>query len=60
MLRHVEGLRLDEVAEAMECSLATAKRRIQRADRHVRADVRIERADDGERRGEEGGDDHSA
>jgi RNA polymerase sigma-70 factor (ECF subfamily) len=32
MLRHVEGLALEEVAEACDCSLATAKRRIAAAD----------------------------
>lgn len=38
-LRHIEGATLDEVASACRCSLATAKRRIGAADRHVRADV---------------------
>lgn len=37
MLRHVEGMSLDEVAEACACSLATAKRRIAAADAVVRA-----------------------
>jgi RNA polymerase sigma-70 factor (ECF subfamily) len=32
MLRHVEGLALDEVAAACDCSLATVKRRIASAD----------------------------
>lgn len=32
MLRHVEGLALEEVAEAQGCSLATTKRRIAAAD----------------------------
>lgn len=36
MLRHVEGSSLEEVAEACECSLATAKRRIAAADAVVR------------------------
>lgn len=44
MLRHVEGLALDEVAEACDCSLATAKRRIAAADavvrRHLESGVR--------------------
>lgn len=35
ILRHVEGLALDEVAAATECSLATAKRRIARAEHAV-------------------------
>jgi RNA polymerase sigma-70 factor (ECF subfamily) len=41
-LRHLEGLKLEEVAEALGTSLATAKRRLQRASsvvsRHVDAD----------------------
>jgi RNA polymerase sigma-70 factor (ECF subfamily) len=45
MLRHVEGLSLDEVAGACECSLATAKRRIARADSRIAAVVRVEAAD---------------
>jgi len=36
MLRHVEGLALEEVAETCECSLATVKRRIAVADAVVR------------------------
>lgn len=36
MLRHVEGLALEEVAEACECSLATVKRRITSAEAVVR------------------------
>jgi RNA polymerase sigma-70 factor (ECF subfamily) len=32
MLRHVEGLALEEVAEACSCSLATVKRRISAAE----------------------------
>jgi len=36
MLRHVEGLALEEVAETCECSLATVKRRIAVADEVVR------------------------
>ncbi len=39
MLRHVEGLALEEVADTCKCSLATAKRRIGAAqalvDRHI-------------------------
>ena len=35
VLRHVEGLALDEVARAIGCSLATAKRRISAAAEHV-------------------------
>jgi len=41
VLRHVEGLSLDEVAEATGCSLATAKRRI------AAADVRVARLREG-------------
>jgi RNA polymerase sigma-70 factor, ECF subfamily len=36
MLRHVEGLALEEVAETCDCSLATVKRRIAAAERVVR------------------------
>lgn len=36
MLRNVEGLSLEEVADVCECSLATAKRRIAAADAVVR------------------------
>lgn len=36
MLRHVEGLSLEETAEACECSLATAKRRIAAGDATVK------------------------
>ncbi len=36
MLRHVDGMPLEEVAEACECSLATVKRRIAAADAAVR------------------------
>ena len=38
-LRHVEGMRLEEVAEACGCSLATVKRRIARAGAHVERSV---------------------
>ncbi len=41
-LRCVEGLSLDEVAVACDCSLATAKRRILAADRVIRAHVAID------------------
>lgn len=40
-LRLVEGLALDEVADACGCSLATAKRRIAAADAEVRRHVAI-------------------
>ncbi|MGA2448444.1 MAG: RNA polymerase sigma factor [Polyangiaceae bacterium] len=43
-LRHIEGCSLDEVAAACRCSLATAKRRIATADRHVRPDVYLSRS----------------
>lgn len=36
MLRHVEGLSLEETADACECSLATAKRRIAAGDAVVK------------------------
>jgi RNA polymerase sigma-70 factor (ECF subfamily) len=36
-LRHVERHRLESVAELTSCSLATAKRRIQRAQRYLDA-----------------------
>ena len=36
LLRHVEGLELDEVAEALEISLATTKRRLEKATERVR------------------------
>jgi RNA polymerase sigma-70 factor (ECF subfamily) len=41
-LRYVEGCSLDEVARYCDCSLATAKRRITRAQRGVARHVRIE------------------
>jgi RNA polymerase sigma-70 factor, ECF subfamily len=40
-LRYVEGATLEEVASACACSLATAKRRIAAADRHVSAHVHV-------------------
>jgi RNA polymerase sigma-70 factor (ECF subfamily) len=42
ILRHVEGLRLDEIARATGVSLATVKRRVRRADRDVTAMVKAE------------------
>jgi len=39
VLRHVEGLELREVASATSASLATVKRRLQRADARVEAHV---------------------
>jgi RNA polymerase sigma-70 factor (ECF subfamily) len=41
-LRHVEGYRLEEVAELCECSLATAKRRLSLADSIVQKHVELE------------------
>jgi RNA polymerase sigma-70 factor (ECF subfamily) len=35
MLRHVEGMSLEEVAHACDCSLATAKRRISHTAQHL-------------------------
>ena len=46
MLRRVDGYRLEEVAEACDVSLATAKRWISAADALVRAHVNLEEADD--------------
>jgi RNA polymerase sigma-70 factor, ECF subfamily len=42
ILRHVEGFSLEEVGKLCGCSLATAKRRIQRAQASVLAHVDIE------------------
>jgi RNA polymerase sigma-70 factor (ECF subfamily) len=42
VLRYVEGYQLDEVAAACDCSLATVKRWIARADERVRKHVSIE------------------
>jgi RNA polymerase sigma-70 factor, ECF subfamily len=42
MLRYVEGYQLEEVAHACECSLATVKRWIARADERVRKHVNVE------------------
>jgi RNA polymerase sigma-70 factor (ECF subfamily) len=39
MLRHVEGCALEELAERCACSLATAKRRIQRAEASINETV---------------------
>lgn len=41
VLRHVEGYRLEEVAELCGCSLASVKRRIGRADAHLQQVVRF-------------------
>jgi len=35
ILRHIEGLSLDEIAHHCSCSVATVKRRITRAQKHV-------------------------
>ncbi len=43
MLRYVEGLQLEEIAGACECSLATVKRRLSVAEREV--DLHFERGD---------------
>ncbi len=37
LLRHVDGLALEDVAAACDCSLATVKRRLSRAQERVRA-----------------------
>lgn len=41
ILRYVEGCRLEEVAQACDCSLATIKRRIASADQEIRRHVRL-------------------
>jgi RNA polymerase sigma-70 factor, ECF subfamily len=46
VLRNVEGYQLEEVADACECSLATAKRWIAKADERVRKHVRIQDPED--------------
>jgi RNA polymerase sigma-70 factor (ECF subfamily) len=46
MLRHVEGYQLDEVAAACRCSIATVKRRIDRAQHQVERHVAIDVAED--------------
>lgn len=46
MLRNVEGYSLAETASACGCSLATIKRRIAAAEKHVRGHVRIAQEDD--------------
>lgn len=43
-LRYVEGYRLEEVAEACRCSLATIKRRLQSADALLRKHIELEEA----------------
>jgi RNA polymerase sigma-70 factor (ECF subfamily) len=45
ILRHVEGFSLEEVARLCGCSLATAKRRIQRAQKSVAAHVDLDGLD---------------
>ena len=42
LLRYVEGYRFDEIAEACGCSLATAKRRVARAQAFVRQQLHIQ------------------
>lgn len=46
VLRHVEGFELTEVASALECSLATVKRRLAEADLTVRAHVTLDEEGD--------------
>lgn len=46
-LRCVAGMQLDAVAEACNCSLATAKRRIAAADERVRQHVALDVMDEG-------------
>jgi RNA polymerase sigma-70 factor (ECF subfamily) len=47
-LRHIEGERLDVVAQLCGCSLATAKRRIAAANVHVRASAGVTIDEEGE------------
>jgi RNA polymerase sigma-70 factor (ECF subfamily) len=44
VLRHVQGLELTEVAQALGCSLATAKRRISKANQRIAVHARGDRA----------------
>jgi RNA polymerase sigma-70 factor (ECF subfamily) len=44
VLRHVQGLELTEVAEALGCSLATAKRRIAKANQRIAVHARGDRS----------------
>jgi RNA polymerase sigma-70 factor (ECF subfamily) len=46
MLRHVEGYELTEVADACDCSLATAKRRLSAAHARIAKHVQIEEVAD--------------
>ena len=46
VLRYVEGSGIDEVAAAADCSRATAKRLIARADRELRACVALDERED--------------
>jgi len=46
MLRYIEGLLLEEVAEKCDCSLATVKRRIADAQRIVARHVHVEGGSD--------------
>jgi RNA polymerase sigma-70 factor (ECF subfamily) len=41
MLRHVEGHRMDDVARLCDCSLATAKRLVQRAEQRIAEHVEL-------------------
>lgn len=41
MLRYVEGMSIDEIAEACDCSRATTKRRIAAANERVRAHIEL-------------------
>lgn len=45
-LRVVEGMPLEEIARACQCSLSTVKRRIAAADRAVRAHVALDTSDE--------------
>jgi RNA polymerase sigma-70 factor (ECF subfamily) len=41
MLRYVEGMSLDEIAQTCDCSLATTKRRISAVNERVRAHIEL-------------------
>jgi RNA polymerase sigma-70 factor (ECF subfamily) len=46
ILRRVEGYELREISSALDCSLATTKRLVQRAERAVQARVAVELGED--------------
>lgn len=48
ILRRVEEYELREISTALECSLATTKRLVQRAEKAVQARVTLEKSEDGD------------